>query len=77
MRSLAAQQSVKAGTSLTQKEMQTLIDDLFACASPNITFNGKPVYTEFNKNELDKILEDNLKKKSLQPALKGSYCTPR
>lgn len=54
-RSLAWQQSVKAGTVLTQKEMQSLIEELFACTSPNITPNGKPTYTEFNKNELDKI----------------------
>jgi DNA mismatch repair protein MutL len=54
-RSLAWQQSVKAGTALTEKEMQSLIEELFACASPNSTPNGKPTYTEFNKNELDKI----------------------
>jgi DNA mismatch repair protein MutL len=54
-RSLAWQQSIKAGKILSQKEMQLLIDELFACASPNITPNGKPTYTEFNKNELDKI----------------------
>jgi DNA mismatch repair protein MutL len=54
-RSLAWQQSVKAGTTLSQKEMQSLIEELFACATPNTTPNGKPTYTEFNKNELDKI----------------------
>lgn len=55
LRSLAWQQSVKAGTSLTQKEMQALVDDLFQCASPNSTPNGKPTYTEFKKTELDKM----------------------
>lgn len=55
LRSLAWQQSVKAGTSLTQKEMQTLAEELFACAAPNITPNGKPTYTEFKKAELDKM----------------------
>jgi DNA mismatch repair protein MutL len=54
-RSLAWQQSVKAGTTLSQKEMQSLLEELFACASPNTTPNGKPTYSEFNKNELDKI----------------------
>jgi len=54
-RSLAWQQSVKAGTALSPKEMQSLIEELFACATPNTTPNGKPTYTEFNKNELDKI----------------------
>lgn len=55
LRSLALQQSVKAGTSLTAKEMQTLSEDLFACSAPNITPNGKPTYTEFKKAELDKL----------------------
>jgi DNA mismatch repair protein MutL len=55
LRSMALQQSVKAGTSLSNKEMQTLVDDLFNCATPNITPNGKPTYLEFKKDELDKI----------------------
>ena len=42
LRSLALQQSVKAGTSLSDKEMKNLVDDLFNCATPNITPNGKP-----------------------------------
>jgi len=55
LRSLAWQQSIKPGASLTEKEMKTLVDELFACAASNITSNGKPTYTEFKKNELDKI----------------------
>lgn len=55
LRSLAIQQSIKAGISLTQKEMKTLVEDLFNCATPNITPNGKPAYIEFKKEELDKI----------------------
>ncbi|UAY51908.1 DNA mismatch repair endonuclease MutL [Ferruginibacter albus] len=55
LRSLAWQQSVKAGTALTEKEMKVLIEDLFACNAPNITPNGKPTYTEFKKNEMDKM----------------------
>jgi len=55
LRSLALQQSVKAGTSLTEKEMQGLIEDLFNCAVPNSTANGKPTYLEFKKEELDKM----------------------
>ena len=54
-RSLAWQQAVKAGTALTQKEMKTLAEELFACDTPNITPNGKPVYTTFKKSELDKL----------------------
>jgi DNA mismatch repair protein MutL len=55
LRSLAWQQAIKAGTSIAQKEMKTLLEDLFACATPNITPNGKPTYTAFKKNELDKM----------------------
>jgi len=55
LRSLAWQQSIKAGISLTPKEMISLVEDLFACASPNITPNGKPTYTEFKKTDLDKM----------------------
>ncbi len=55
LRSLALQQSVKAGTSLTGKEMKTLVDGLFNCGTPNITPNGKPTYLEFKKDELDKM----------------------
>ncbi len=55
LRSLALQQSVKAGTSLTDREMKVLIEDLFNCAIPNSTANGKPTYLEFKKEELDKM----------------------
>ena len=55
LRSLSLQQSIKAGISLTDKEMKVLLDNLFECATPNITPNGKPVFLEFKKEELDKL----------------------
>ena len=55
VRSLAWQQSIKAGTLLSLKEMTILAEDLFACAIPNSTPNGKPTYTEYNKADLDKL----------------------
>ncbi len=55
LRTLSLQQSVKAGTSLSEKEMKVLIDDLFNCSIPNSTANGKPTYLEFKKDELDKM----------------------
>jgi DNA mismatch repair protein MutL len=55
IRSLALQQSIKAGTSLTEKEMQSLLQDLFNCTTPNVTANGKPTYLEFKKDELNKM----------------------
>lgn len=55
IRSMAWQQAVKAGVALTKKEMQVLVNDLFACATPNCTPNGKPTYMTFKKEELDKM----------------------
>jgi len=55
LRSLALQQSIKAGKALSAKEMTALLDDLFACATPNTTANGKPTYLEFKKEEMDKM----------------------
>ena len=55
LRSMAWQQSVKAGTSLTEKEIASLVEDLFACEISNTTPNGKPVFLEFKKDELDKM----------------------
>ncbi len=55
LRSMAWQQSVKTGTSLDQKEIISLINDLFECETPNCTPNGKPSYLEFKKDELDKM----------------------
>jgi DNA mismatch repair protein MutL len=54
-RSLALQHAVKSGTSLSQKEMQSLVSDLFNCEISNATPNGKPVYMTFQKDEMDKM----------------------
>ena len=55
LRSMALQQSIRSGISLTHKEMISLIDNLFDCEIPNATPNGKPTYLEFRKEELDKM----------------------
>ena len=55
VRSLAVQQSIKANTSLSIREMQALVQNLFHCEKPNITAGGKPTYMEFNKVELEKL----------------------
>lgn len=54
-RALANQQSVKAGTRLSDKEIHNLIEDLFQCEVSNMTPSGKPVFLEFKKDELDKM----------------------
>jgi DNA mismatch repair protein MutL len=55
IRSMALQQSVKAGVVLDHKEIKSILEDLFNCATPYITPNGKPTYFEFKKGELDKM----------------------
>ena len=55
LRSIALQQGIKAGISLTAKEMTALVTDLFSCDVPNSTPNGKPTYMSFKKEELDKM----------------------
>lgn len=55
LRSVATQQAIKSGTSLSQKEMQALINDLFACSQPNSNASGRPTYLEFKKEALEKM----------------------
>jgi DNA mismatch repair protein MutL len=55
IRSLSWQQSVKAGVSLTKKEMQALVEELFQCKQPNTSAGGNPTYIEFKKDYLDKL----------------------
>lgn len=55
LRSLAWQRSVKPGTYLSKEECSRLLNDLFACPICNTTPNGKPVFLEFKKGELDKM----------------------
>jgi len=55
LRAAAHQQAVKAGTPLSAQEMQTLVADLFQCTTPNTTPGGKATYTEFKKEQLDKL----------------------
>ena len=55
VRSLAWQQSIKAGRQLMEKEMKMLVEDLFLCKQPNISPDGKPTYLEFKKDQLEKM----------------------
>ena len=55
LRTVAWQQAIKPGVSLSEKEMQNLISDLFQCQQPNISPAGKPTYLEFKKDQLEKM----------------------
>jgi DNA mismatch repair protein MutL len=53
IRSLAQQQAIKSGTSLSSQEMTALVQDLFICVQPNVTAGGNPTYVEFKKDYMD------------------------
>ena len=54
LRTLAAQQAVRSGKPLSDKECAAIAESLFACATPNCTPTGKPTYTLFNRETLAK-----------------------
>jgi len=51
-RSLAKRAAVKTGQSLEREEMRSLVNNLFACTTPNVAPDGKPTFFIF---ELGKI----------------------
>jgi DNA mismatch repair protein MutL len=55
VRCVAKQQAIKSGNTLLQKEMQVLVEELFRCATPNVTPNGSPTYLEFKGDYLEKM----------------------
>jgi len=55
IRSLAWQQSIKPGRSLTEREMRGLLEQLFMCTIPNSTPGGKPTYVSYHLQDLEKI----------------------
>lgn len=55
VRCMARQQAIKAGQTLSQKEMLTLVEELFTCSSPNVTPTGSPTYLEFKEDYLDRM----------------------
>lgn len=59
IRSLAWQHAIKAGSSLSEKEMQTLAYELFECMHPNTTATGNPTFIEFRKEYVEKLFGKN------------------
>jgi DNA mismatch repair protein MutL len=55
IRAMARQQAIKAGSRLTERETQALINDLFACKQSNVTPDGRPVFLEFKQEQLEKM----------------------
>ena len=53
-RSMAKNSAIKSGTVLAQAEMNTLIEQLFACKTPNFSIGGRPVIQTMGLAEIDK-----------------------
>jgi DNA mismatch repair protein MutL len=51
-RSMARNSAIKSGTSLSQQEMNALIEELFACKTPNFSIGGRPVIQTITLAEL-------------------------
>jgi len=55
IRCISRQQAIKTGTTLSQNEMQILLENLFQCSTPNVTPSGNPTYIEFKEDYLDRM----------------------
>ena len=55
LRTVAWQGAVKTGTILSEKEMEGIVNDLFACRQPNVSPSGRPTYVEFKREQLEKM----------------------
>jgi DNA mismatch repair protein MutL len=58
VRSLARQQAIKPGRQLNEKEMLSLVNELFNCTASNISPDGRPTYLEFKLTQLEKIFRN-------------------
>ncbi len=54
---LACKMSVKANTSITELEQQTLIDRLFKCEFPYTCPHGRPTIIQYKKYDLEKLFK--------------------
>lgn len=52
-RAMAKQSSIKAGRALTREEMNSIIDQLFACANPNYDPNGNVTFLILDTEKID------------------------
>lgn len=55
VRAMSFNMSIKKGKKLTELEMNTLIDELFACSQPEYAPNGKKTYLTVTLDELEKL----------------------
>jgi len=56
-RSMARNNSIPAGKVLSAREMQNIIDELFACSMPNVSPGGKYTYVSFKLADITRMFE--------------------
>ncbi|MDG1398051.1 MAG: DNA mismatch repair endonuclease MutL [Polaribacter sp.] len=54
-KSFAKTLSIKTGTQLSEKEQESLVNNLFSCKDPNISPFGKPTFKTFTLSEIDNL----------------------
>lgn len=54
-KSLAKSLSVKTGTYLSQKEQETLVNDLFSCKEPSLSPDGRATFKTLTLHEIDQL----------------------
>jgi DNA mismatch repair protein MutL len=57
VRSMARNNAIPAGKTLSPREMQNIIDELFACSMPNVSPGGKYTYVSFKLADLVRMFE--------------------
>lgn len=53
-RAMAVNLSIKPNKVLSMEEMQSLVDDLFACEVPGVSPSGKPVIVNISAEEIER-----------------------
>jgi DNA mismatch repair protein MutL len=53
-RTLARHHAIKTGRKLNKSEMQSLLDQLFACETPFVAPNGKPTFIKYQLSDIEK-----------------------
>ena len=57
VRSMARNNAIPSGKPLTSREMQNIIDELFACSMPNVSPGGRGTFISFKLNDLEKMFD--------------------
>ncbi len=57
VRSMARNNAIPPGKVLGTREMQNIIDELFACSTPNVSPGGRFTFISFKLNDLEKMFE--------------------